>query len=397
MSTNFIELKNRLYEVYKHHKNLGALPAKFRQGLDQYYANPNPESFVNRLRLYVDAFDRGEGDETFRDFITDVKEVLELDTGTVNSSEKSKSSMNEVRDSTSKSLANLESNEGATHSVPESKTDDIKPSVPKDKVDSSISKPKPNVSSINTKLVGVSDTMTLDVENLAKPKPQKPSNNSRSGSSSSTKKKRKGKVEILDRTDKTLKVALPNGLVELLDQNIFEFSKSHLISSGLLTDQEALVLSEGIISPTSIFKKYDFNLTRSDLFIILALLGLTHFNVNLTDSTIESLFGDNTIKLDFYNSIVNTNLVELDVQSRVKELERKLDKNVSVNEKIETMLGFLLLERANAPKNENRETIKKALDTSSVMNQSVDAFGLLDGLIGSKVSSIKDYKRARGE
>jgi len=61
------------------------------------------------------------------------------------------------------------------------------------------------------------------------------------------------------------------------------------------------------------------------------------------------------------------------------------------------MLGYLLLERANVPKNKNRETIKQFLDTSSIMNQSIDAFGVLDGIISSKVVSIKDYKRARGE
>ena len=64
---------------------------------------------------------------------------------------------------------------------------------------------------------------------------------------------------------------------------------------------------------------------------------------------------------------------------------------------LEMMLVHLLLERANIPKDQNRETVKKLLDTSSVMNQSMDAFSVLEGLMGSKLSSYKDYKRVRGE
>ena len=94
---------------------------------------------------------------------------------------------------------------------------------------------------------------------------------------------------------------------------------------------------------------------------------------------------------------MNTNLVELDVQSRVRDIQKKLDKNSSKTEILEMMLVHLLLERANIPKDQNRETVKKSLDTSSVMNQSMDAFSVLEGLIGSKVSSYKDYKRVRGE
>ena len=94
---------------------------------------------------------------------------------------------------------------------------------------------------------------------------------------------------------------------------------------------------------------------------------------------------------------MNTNLVELDVQSRVRDIQRKLEKSSSKTEILEMMLVHLLLERANIPKDQNRETVKKSLDTSSVMNQSMDAFSVLEGLIGSKVSSYKDYKRVRGE
>ena len=61
------------------------------------------------------------------------------------------------------------------------------------------------------------------------------------------------------------------------------------------------------------------------------------------------------------------------------------------------MLAHLLLERANVPKDKNRETIKQFLDTSSIMNQSVDAFSVLNGVVSSKIKTIKDYKRARGE
>ena len=173
-------------------------------------------------------------------------------------------------------------------------------------------------------------------------------------------------------------------------------AKSFLLNSGELTDEEAHVLATSDTN-VSIYRDHDFNLTRSDFFTILMLIGLTHMNVTLKDGLVDSLFDHNDLKIDFFNELVNTNLVELDIQSRVRELQLKLEKSVSQNERIEAMLGFLLLERANVPKDQNRETIKKALDTSSIMNQATDSFSVLDGLIGSKVSSIKDYKRARGE
>ena len=138
-------------------------------------------------------------------------------------------------------------------------------------------------------------------------------------------------------------------------------------------------------------------LTRSDLFTILILLGLNHLNVNVSDSLIDDLFDNNDLKIGYFNWVMNTNLVELDVQNRVKKLDSKLDKMKSIDERLEMMLGYLLLERANVPKNKNRDVVKQFLDTSSVMNQSMDAFGVLSGIISSKVVSMKDYKRARGD
>ena len=168
------------------------------------------------------------------------------------------------------------------------------------------------------------------------------------------------------------------------------------MSSGVLSDEEAMLLSE-VDNNVTIYREHGFQITRSDMFIILILLGLVHLNVYLKDETINDLFDDNTLKIDFYNEIMNTNLVELDVQSRVRDIQKKLEKNSSKTETLEMMLIHLLLERANIPKDQNRETVKKSLDTSSVMNQSMDAFSVLEGLMGSKLSSYKDYKRVRGE
>ena len=168
------------------------------------------------------------------------------------------------------------------------------------------------------------------------------------------------------------------------------------MSSGELTNEELIILSENE-NNTSVFKNHDFNLTRSDLFSMLVLLGLNHLNVSIADSVIQDIFEDNDLKIDYYNWLMNTNMVELDVQNRVKQLQQKLEKTISSNEQIEIMLAHLLLERANVPKDKNRETIKQFLDTSSIMNQSVDAFSVLNGVVSSKIKTIKDYKRARGE
>ena len=208
--------------------------------------------------------------------------------------------------------------------------------------------------------------------------------------------KSKSKLTNLDLTSKTLKVPISNGLIDLFDKTIGDSSRDFLMGSGRLSDEELMILSENKMN-TSIFKAYDFTLTRSDLFTILVLLGLNHLNVNVTDSLVDDLFEGNDLKIGYFNWVMNTNLVELDVQNRVKKLDTKLNKIKSIDERLEIMLSYLLLERANVPKNKNRDVVKQFLDTSSVMNQSMDAIGVLGGIISSKVVSMKDYKRARGD
>ena len=367
-----IELKQALYEVFKRHRS--SMTSTFKDGLNQYYISPDPDAYINRIKYYVELFDSGKGDARYTNFINDVKSVL--------------SQNNEISEQSSDAT-----NESTTSDkqIPESKKSDVKQSDVKFESKSKViseseKKPVKVKTEPKTTVFDVSDS---DIKvSKAKPKPDQ-------SQQVVVRSKRTGKHNIIDITTKLIRLNLSNGLITLLDEYIGEAAKSYLLSSGVLSEQEALHFSQHNSSST--YRDHDFQLTRNDIFTILVLLGLTHLNVDVKDEAIEELFDYNDVKYDFYQQLVNSNLVELDVQSRVRQLQQKLEKSVNQNERIETMLGFLLLERANVPKNQNREKIKQALDTSSVMNQAPDSFSVLDGIVGSKLSSIKDYKRARGE
>ena len=373
------ELKSALHAVFQKYRDSGVLSQNFKDGLAQYYTSSNPKLYINRMQYFVDLFDQGKGDARYVDFIAEIRAVLDgVDSGVGVKEESKTESIVEETESNSESKPKEEDVEQKVDIKSEKtvKDDSVKEVNSVAKVDTS-------------KRDSVFEQKDVEIK-VSKVQPKKQQ------SKTVVKSKRTAKYDIVDMSSKTMKVTVANGLVELFDQNMGVMAKSFLLSSGELTDEEAHVLATSDTN-VSIYRDHDFNLTRSDFFTILMLIGLTHMNVTLKDGLVDSLFDHNDLKIDFFNELVNTNLVELDIQSRVRELQLKLEKSVSQNERIEAMLGFLLLERANVPKDQNRETIKKALDTSSIMNQATDSFSVLDGLIGSKVSSIKDYKRARGE
>ena len=357
---NNTELKNKLHDIFKKYRDTGIFGTNFKDNLNQYYANPRPELYINRIKSLVTKFETDGGDERYLDYINEVESLL--------------------------NCSDTESNNDKVESEKESK-DEPKNETKEDSETEQVEVKKPVVKTSDTKSEPKSETVV---------ETKKPVVNKPNVKKSIVKSKRTGKHEVIDLTPKTIKFTLPTGLLNLFDKTFADVSKSYLLSSGVLSDEEAMLLSE-VDNNVTIYREHGFQITRSDMFIILILLGLVHLNVYLKDETINDLFDDNALKIDFYNEIMNTNLVELDVQSRVRDIQKKLEKNSSKTDVLEMMLIHLLLERANIPKDQNRETVKKSLDTSSVMNQSMDAFSVLEGLMGSKLSSYKDYKRVRGE
>lgn len=347
---NNFELKKALYSVYKKYRSSGFMSDTFIKTIDSFYTQSEPSLFVNRIKGYVKSFDEGKGVADYEPFIDECRAIL--------------------------------NGEVEAEAKVDKSTEKPKPEVKPDKEE-----PKSEKKTEVSQEVKVAEKPK--VVKIEKPVVSKPT-------VTQTKSTKKSKLTSIDLSTKTLKIPIANGLVDLLDENIVNASRDYLLGSGVLTDEEVMILNENKLN-TSIMKNHDFTITRSDLFTMLSLLGLSHLNVNVTDNLLNDIFENNSLKIEFFNWLMNTNLVELDVQTRVRKLQQKFDKNISQNERIETMLGYLLLERANVPKNKNRETIKQFLDTSSIMNQSIDAFGVLDGIISSKVVSIKDYKRARGE
>ena len=366
MSNNF-EIKQQLYEVYKKYKQKGFMPESFTTTLDSFYGTPDPAIFNNRIKGYVDNFDpTNKGASVYIDLINDWKKVF--DGEVVTTTEEKKSEPETV----------VEPKKVEQPVV----TKPVEQPVVTKVVEES---PVPKVAEKSTPEEKKEPVKTVVVEKpsvKSEPIPRQT--------------KQKSKYSSLDLSSKTVKVPIANGLIDLFDKTISDSSRDFLMSSGELTNEELIILSENE-NNTSVFKNHDFNLTRSDLFSMLVLLGLNHLNVSIADSVIQDIFEDNDLKIDYYNWLMNTNMVELDVQNRVKQLQQKLEKTISSNEQIEIMLAHLLLERANVPKDKNRETIKQFLDTSSIMNQSVDAFSVLNGVVSSKIKTIKDYKRARGE
>ena len=370
---NNIELKNKLHDIFKKYRDTGIFGSNFKDNLNQYYANPRPELYINRIKSLVTKFETDGGDERYLDYINEVKVLL---SGSDTESDNDKA---ESKDETNDEAKPLEPNDKQDDSINKETKDDSETE--------QVEVKKPVAKTSDTKV----ETKTETVVETKKPVVNKPN-----VKKSIVKSKRTGKHEVIDLTPKTIKFTLPTGLLNLFDKTFADVSKSYLLSSGVLSDEEAMLLSE-VDNNVTIYREHGFQITRSDMFIILILLGLVHLNVYLKDETINDLFDDNTLKIEFYNEIMNTNLVELDVQSRVRDIQKKLEKNSSKTDVVEMMLIHLLLERANIPKDQNRETVKKSLDTSSVMNQSMDAFSVLEGLMGSKLSSYKDYKRVRGE
>lgn len=370
---NNIELKNKLHDVFKKYRDTGIFGSNFKDNLNQYYSNPRPELYINRIKSLVAKFETDGGDERYLDYINEVKSLL---SGSDTESDNDKvESETELKDETKAPESN------------DKQDDSINNETKEDSETEQVEVKKPVVKTNDTKVETKSETVV---------ETKKPVVNKPNVKKSIVKSKRTGKHEVIDLTPKTIKFTLPTGLLNLFDKTFADVSKSYLLSSGVLSDEEAMLLSE-VDNNVTIYREHGFQITRSDMFIILILLGLVHLNVYLKDETINDLFDDNTLKIEFYNEIMNTNLVELDVQSRVRDIQKKLEKNSSKTDVLEMMLIHLLLERANIPKDQNRETVKKSLDTSSVMNQSMDAFSVLEGLMGSKLSSYKDYKRVRGE
>lgn len=374
---NNIELKNKLHDIFKKYRDTGIFGSNFKDNLNQYYANPRPELYINRIKSLVTKFETDGGDERYLDYINEVKVLL---SGSDTESDNDKAELTKESEKETKDEAKLsETNDNQDDSINNETKDDSETE--------QVEVKRPVVKTSDTKV----ETKTETVVETKKPVVNKPN-----VKKSIVKSKRTGKHEVIDLTPKTIKFTLPTGLLNLFDKTFADVSKSYLLSSGVLSDEEAMLLSE-VDNNVTIYREHGFQITRSDMFIILILLGLVHLNVYLKDETINDLFDDNTLKIEFYNEIMNTNLVELDVQSRVRDIQKKLEKNSSKTDVLEMMLIHLLLERANIPKDQNRETVKKSLDTSSVMNQSMDAFSVLEGLMGSKLSSYKDYKRVRGE
>lgn len=374
---NNTELKNKLHDIFKKYRDTGIFGTNFKDNLNQYYANPRPELYINRIKSLVTKFETDGGDERYLDYINEVKSLLngsdtESDNDKAESKDESKPVEADIKSTVETNSEDDDSINNETKDDSETEQVEVK---------------KPVVKTSDTKSEPKSETVV---------ETKKPVVNKPNVKKFIVKSKRTGKHEVIDLTPKTIKFTLPTGLLNLFDKTFADVSKSYLLSSGVLSDEEAMLLSE-VDNNVTIYREHGFQITRSDMFIILILLGLVHLNVYLKDETINDLFDDNTLKIDFYNEIMNTNLVELDVQSRVRDIQKKLEKNSSKTETLEMMLIHLLLERANIPKDQNRETVKKSLDTSSVMNQSMDAFSVLEGLMGSKLSSYKDYKRVRGE
>lgn len=349
---NKFELKKALHSVYKKYKSSGFMSDTFIKTIDSFYTQSEPSLFINRIQGYVKSFDEGKGVADYKPFIDECRAIL-------NGEVEAKENVNES-----------------------SEKPEPKPELKPDKVETKSE--KKTEAQPEVKVAEKPKVVKIEKPVVSKPTVVQPKSN------------KKSKLTSIDLSTKTLKITIANGLVDLLDENIVNASRDYLLGSGVLTDEEVMILNENKLN-TSIMKNHDFTITRSDLFTMLSLLGLSHLNVNVTDNLLDDIFEGNFLKIEFFNWLMNTNLVELDVQTRVRKLQQKFDKNISQNERIETMLGYLLLERANVPKNKNRETIKQFLDTSSIMNQSIDAFGVLNGIISSKVVSIKDYKRARGE
>ena len=73
---NNIELKNKLHDVFKKYRDTGIFGANFKENLNQYYANPRPELYINKIKSLVMKFETDGGDKRYLDYINEVKILL---------------------------------------------------------------------------------------------------------------------------------------------------------------------------------------------------------------------------------------------------------------------------------------------------------------------------------
>lgn len=387
------DLRIALHDVYQRYSD--NFSDEFKDDILTYYSM-SASMYVNHIKNVVAKFENLNDDtkqQLYAGYITDVKAILNGDNATVEQSKSPTDSTNATNESTA--------------------TESFEQSVPSESSESE-SKSKTNQSQKSEQTVKTTKTQpTTTSKSTQKTKSPKRSTSVQSeqtGESntkvakptigkqhqSSVKQGRRAKIDI-DMSDKNLKVVVPNGLANEVDLRFKTAARLYLIQSGELTVDEATTLSNDTGNENrTVYRDHDFRVTQSDIYIMLMLMGLHHLNVDLKDGYVEQMFDDNELKIDFFNNLMNTNLVELDVQSRVRRLQQKMEKADVQNQQLLNMLSHLLLERANVPKNQNRETIKKAIETSSVMNQATEAFDVLEGVVGSRISTIKDYKERRG-
>ena len=248
---NKFELKKALYSVYKKYKSSGFMSDTFIKTIDSFYTQSEPSLFINRIQGYVKSFDEGKGVADYKPFIDECRAILN---GEVEAKE------------------NV--NESSEKSKPEPK-----PELSPDKVETKSEKKidaQPEV-----KVAEKSKVVKIEKPVVSKPTVVQP------------KSTKKSKLTSIDLSTKTLKIPIANGLVDLLDENIFNASKDYLLGSGVLSDEEVMILNENKLN-TSIMKNHDFTITRSDLFTMLSLLGLSHLNVNVTDNLLNDIFENNS-------------------------------------------------------------------------------------------------------
>lgn len=366
---DYFDLRKKLYDIYKDYKDQNFMSEVFIKTIDSFYSQSDPIIFIKKVEGYIDGFDKGKGGLEYKALIDDWRLLL--------------SSKNFDLKETSAVLA-----------VSHDQISGINGSeinVEKDKEVSDDDIVQPQVKIVPSEIETKSIEVELPVENV-----NESSVDPIKLSTTNTKSIKNDKLKKIDLTIKTVKIPMSSGLITLLDDNINKTSKDFILSTGVLSDEESMVLVSNPFN-TSVLKNHNFLLTRSDLFTMLSLLGLSHLNINISDSLLDEIFDGNSLKIEYFNWLTNANSIELDIQSKVNKLGQLFDKNKSQMDGIEMMLSHLILDRANVPKDKNRDTIKRYLDTSSVMNQNVEAFSVLNGVISSKVVSLKDYKRTRGE
>lgn len=355
-----IELKGQLYQLYAEHKQSTTFSSKFINNVGAFYDAPRPEIFVDKAREYVALYEAGGASEEYAPLMLAWKSALTaFNTG---STDAPKTVDKPV--SVAKKPVEAEKKPVDTQVV-------AKPA-PKP-----IPKPAPK-------------SEPVDFEKPVETKPTK---------SSTTSVSKKSKISISDWSQKTVKFASPNEVLGYMETTLNELARVFLIQHVKLSDQEITELSN--IKNTSVYRSHNLLLTRTDQMMLLLYLSMSYLNVTFADNVIQESFTDDgdkgATKLKFYQFLIDSNLIELEIQSDVKRLNNKLQQSSRQQDRIETMLQLLMLERANVPKEGGPDVIKGFIDTSSVMNYPVDAMFLMDKAVGSKSQSVKDYKKLKGD